>query len=119
MSWIILRLSILSVGIFIASYLIPGIEVTGYGPIIKAAVLLGIFQIFIKPILLILTIPINLLTLGLFTLFVNGFLFWAAGQFVEGFTVHGVFVSVAGAIIISILSIFVNSIKAPNGRRRR
>ncbi len=108
MSTILLRLSILSLGIFIAAYIVPGIEVTGYGPIVAGAVLLGIFNVIIKPLLMVLTLPITCLTLGLFTLFINGFLLWAVAQAITGFDVTGLFSAVAGAALISMLSVVVN-----------
>ncbi len=108
MSTILVRLAILSLGIFIAAYLIPGIEVTGYGPIIAGAVLLGIFNAVIKPVLILLTLPITCLTLGLFTMFINGFLLWAVAQAITGFNVTGFFSAIAGAALISALSVIVN-----------
>ena len=107
-----LRLSVLAVGVFLAAYLVPGIEVTGYGPVIKAAVLLGLLNLFIRPFLFILTLPINLLTLGLFTLVINGFLLWLAGRLIAGFEVSGFFASVLGALVISLLSVLVNRLTA-------
>lgn len=108
MSTIILRLSVLSAGIFLAEYLIPGIHTTGYGPIIEAAVLLGVLNLIIKPVLFILTLPINILSLGLFTFFINGFLLWFVSVFIDGFQVAGFGVAILGAIVISIFSIVVN-----------
>ncbi|GMR04742.1 MAG: phage holin family protein [Thermodesulfobacteriota bacterium] len=108
MSTIILRLSILSVGIFLAAYLVPGIHAAGYGPIIEAAILLGLFNLIIKPILFILTLPINILSLGLFTFLINGFLLWFVSVFISGLEVAGFGVSILGALVISIFSIIVN-----------
>ncbi len=108
MSTILLRLSILSLGIFLAAYIVPGIEVTGYGPIVAGGVLLGLFNLIIKPLLLVLTLPITCLTLGLFTLFINGFLLWAVAQFITGLDVNGAFSSITGAALISIISVVVN-----------
>ncbi len=108
MSTILLRLSILSLGIFLAAYLVPGIEVTGYGPIVAGAILLGIFNVIIKPLLILLTLPITCLTLGLFTLFINGFLLWAVAQAISGLHVSGLLASIAGAALISGLSVMVN-----------
>jgi len=110
-SWMILRLCVLILGIFLSSIIVPGIDVSGWGPL-KAAVLLGLLNIFIRPALLLLTLPINFLTLGLFTLVINGFLFWIAGNLIEGFHVSGFLVAVAGAVIISLLSIFLNRFMA-------
>ena len=107
-----LRLSVLAVGVFLAAYLVPGIEVTGYGPVIKAAVLLGLLNLFIRPFLFILTLPINLLTLGLFPLVINGFLLWLAGRLITGFEVSGLGVAVLGALVISLLSVLVNRLAA-------
>lgn len=105
---IILRLIILTAGVFLASYLVPGINVSGYGAAIKAAVILGILNVFIKPVLIILTLPINLLTLGLFTLVINGLLLWFAGYAVSGFEVSSFLTAIVGAVIISVLSILLN-----------
>ena len=105
---IILRMIILTAGVFLAAYLVPGINVVGYGPAIKAAILLWILNIFIKPLLLIFTLPINLLTLGLFTLIINGFLLWFVGNVVSGFVVAGFFTAILGAVVISVFSILLN-----------
>lgn len=110
-SWMMLRLCVLILGIFLSSIIVPGIDVSGWGPL-KAAVLLGLLNIFIRPVLLLLTLPINFLTLGLFTLVINGFLFWIAGNLIEGFRVSGFLVSVAGAVVVSLLSIFLNRFMA-------
>ncbi len=104
----ILRLIILAAGIFLAAFLVPGIAVAGYGAAIKAALLLGILNIFIKPVLLLLTLPINILSLGIFTLIINGLLLWLVGTVVAGFTISGFFTAILGSIIISILSILLN-----------
>lgn len=104
----VLRIIILAAGVFLAAYLVPGINVVGYGPAIKAAILLGILNIFIKPILLLFTLPINLLTLGLFTLVINGLLLWFVGSVVSNFHVAGFLTAILGAIVISLFSILLN-----------
>lgn len=105
---IILRVLILTAGIFLSAYLVPGVAVEGYWPALKAALLLGVLNVIIKPVLLILTLPINLLTLGLFTLVINGLLLWFVGAVIAGFAVTGFLSALAGAIIISVLSILLN-----------
>ncbi len=107
-SKILIRLGVLSIGIFLAAYLMPGISFTGYGPLIAGAVLLGLFNVSIKPILILFTLPITCLTLGFFTLVVNGFLLWAVGQFITGLNVAGFLCCILGAAIISVFSIFIN-----------
>jgi putative membrane protein len=105
---ILLRLIILTAGIFLASFLVPGISVDGYGAAIKAAVLLGVLNLIAKPVLIVLTLPINLLTLGLFTFILNAFILWFVGYAVSGFHVAGFFAALLGAIVISLFSIVLN-----------
>lgn len=105
---IILRLIILTAGIFLAAYLVPGINVQGYAAAIKTAIVLGLMNVFIKPVLFILTLPINLLTLGLFTLILNGLILWFVGYLVTGFQVAGFFPALIGAIVISLFSILLD-----------
>lgn len=105
---IILRLIVLTAGVFLASYLIPGVNVEGYSAAFKAALLLGVLNLIIKPVLIILTLPITLLTLGLFTFVINGLLLWFVGYAVAGFEVAGFFSALLGAIVISLFSILLN-----------
>lgn len=105
---LILRLIILTLGVFLAAYLVPGINVAGYGSAVKAALLLGLLNIFVKPVLFLLTLPINILTLGVFTLVINGLLLWFVGAVVPGFSISGFLTAVLGSIVISIMSILLN-----------
>jgi len=105
---IIMRLIVLALGVFVAAYLVPGINIAGYGAAIKAALLLGILNIFIKPVLLLLTLPINILTIGVFTLIINGLLLWFVGAVVHGFSISGFLTAILGSIVISVLSILLN-----------
>lgn len=105
---IILRLIVLTAGVFLASYLIPGVNVEGYLAAFKAALLLSVLNLIIKPVLIILTLPITLLTLGLFTFVINGLLLWFVGYAIAGFEVAGFFSALLGAIVISLFSILLN-----------
>ena len=107
-SKVVIRLGVLAVGIFIAANIVPGISFTDYGPLIAGAVLLGVFNIFVKPILVLFTLPITCLTLGLFTLIVNGIILWAVGQFIPGLNVEGLLSAVLGGVVISIFSTIIN-----------
>jgi putative membrane protein len=107
-SRLVIRLGVLAVGIYIAANVVPGISFDDYGPLVAGAALLGLFNIFIKPILSILTLPITCLTLGLFTFIVNGIILWAVGQFIHGLNVEGLLSAVLGGVVISIFSIFIN-----------
>ncbi len=93
--------SALAIGI--AAYLIPGIEVTLIGALVLAVVL-GIINIFLKPIINLLTLPINVVTLGLFSLVVNALLIMLAGMIVPGFTVDGFWPAFFFGIVVALVS---------------
>jgi putative membrane protein len=86
------------------AYFVPGISVNGIGSALVAALVLGLINTLIRPILVLLTLPITVLTLGLFILVLNGFLFWFAGSLLKGFAVAGFWSGVAGALLYSIFS---------------
>ena len=100
----VFRWIITTVAILIASRLIPGIEVDGTGASIGAALLLGILNAFIRPILLLLSAPLILLTLGIFILIINAVLLWWVPSFVPGFRVDGFGSAFWGSIIVSLVS---------------
>ncbi|HXT04251.1 MAG TPA: phage holin family protein, partial [Casimicrobiaceae bacterium] len=75
-----------------------------------AALVLGLINTLVRPILVLLTLPVTLLTLGLFILVINGLLFWLVGSFVRGFTVGGFWAGVFGAIVYSIISWALSSL---------
>jgi putative membrane protein len=102
----ILKILITALALIIAEYLVPGISIDGYYTALIVALLLGIINLTIRPILIILTLPISLLTLGFFTFIINGFLFWFIATFVEGFSVSGFWVAVLGAFIVSVFKWF-------------
>jgi putative membrane protein len=89
------------------SWVLPGIHVSGAGGALLAALALALLNTLIRPVLLVLTLPINLLTLGLFTLVINGFLFWLASRLIDGFRVDGFWWAVLGAIAYSLASSLV------------
>ncbi|MFA6408283.1 MAG: phage holin family protein [Candidatus Paceibacterota bacterium] len=91
----------LSIGI--AAYLVPGVHVTLIGTLI-AAVVLGALNLFIRPILLILTLPINILTLGLFSLVINALLVMLASWLVPGFFVAGFWTALLFALVLAIIN---------------
>ncbi len=107
-SRILIRLGVLAIGIYIAANVVPGISFDDYGPLIAGAALLGLFNVSVKPILLLFTLPITCVTLGLFTFIVNGVILWAVGQFIPGLNVEGLLAAVLGGVVISIFSIFIN-----------
>ncbi len=97
--WILNALALLAV-----AYLLPGIHVDGFIGALLAALVLGLINALVRPLLILLTLPITVLTLGLFVLVINGLLFWFVGSVLQGFEVSGFWVGVMGALLYSILS---------------
>ncbi len=105
---IITRWLIITVAILLSSMLIPGIRVDSLFTAVIAAGLLGLINVIIKPVLIILTLPLNILTLGLFTFIINAFLLKMVAYFVDGFEVSGFFAALLGALVISLVSWLAN-----------
>jgi len=114
MRWILLTLAIL-----IAAYVIEGIEVTGFLSAFFAAAVLGILNAFFRPILILLTLPINILSMGLFTFVINAFLLMMASGVISGFMVHGFWSAVFGSLVISLVNWFLSSFLSGVGERGR
>jgi len=106
---IITRWVIITVAILIASYFIPGIKVDTLSTAVIAACVLGLINVFIRPIVVLLTLPLSILTLGLFYFCINAFLLKLVAYFVSGFEVSGFFAAFFGSLIISIVSWLANS----------
>ena len=98
LNWLVSALAFLAL-----PYIVSGISVKGFAVALVLALLWGLINITIKPILVILTLPLNLLTLGIFTFVINGFLLWILGGIVKGFEVHGFLAAVLGAIVLSVI----------------
>ena len=113
---ILIRTVIIGLGIWVAAYLIPGISTDDTRSLIWAAIALGLINAFVRPILVVLTLPVTVLTLGLFLLILNAAMLNLAGWFVDGFHVVGFWSSVFGAIVVSIVSSVCSHLIGPNGR---
>ena len=116
---ILFRWLILTVAIMITSYIIDGIHVTGFVSALLAAAILGILNAIFRPILIILTLPINILTLGLFTFVINAVLLMMVSGVIRGFDVQGFWSAVFGSLLISIVSWILNSFFNDKGRVER
>ena len=104
MKGIIVRWLFLTFAIFMASSIIDGIHVSGFPSAILAAAVLGILNAFFRPVLLLLTLPLNILTLGLFTFAINAILLMMASGVIRGFKVDGFGAALLGALFISAAS---------------
>ncbi|MEM8562272.1 MAG: phage holin family protein [Pseudomonadota bacterium] len=116
MQGFILRTIIIGLGIWLADYLVPGISASSTAALIWAAIALGLINAFLRPILVLLTLPFTILTLGLFLLILNAAMLNLAGWFVDGFQVVGFWSAIFGAIVISIVSGLCSHFIGPKGR---
>ncbi len=97
--WILNAVALLAV-----AYLLPGITVASFGSALIAALVLGLLNALVKPVLVLLTLPLTIVTLGLFYLVLNVLLFWFAGSVLRGFQVDGFWWAVLGVILYSLIS---------------
>jgi putative membrane protein len=98
----IIRLAINALVLLGAAYIIPGIHVASLYTAIIVAIVLGIINTIVRPVLFVLTLPINILTLGLFSFVLNGLLFWFVASFVKGFTVDTFLAALLGSLFVAI-----------------
>jgi putative membrane protein len=104
-SWILNALALLAV-----AYFVPDIHVRGFDIALIAAVVIGLVNMLVRPILVIFTLPITILTLGLFILVINGFLFWGVGRYLQGFDVQTIPAGIIGALAYSLISWLLSSL---------
>ena len=101
---LIFRWLINALAIFLVPYIVPGVSIENYYTALIAALIIGLINAIIRPILLLLTLPINMLTLGLFTLVINAIMFWLASTIVKGFHVEGFLAAFLGALAFWLIS---------------
>ncbi len=104
-----------ALGLLIVDILVPGVTIATFPAALIAALSIGLVNGFVKPILSILSLPITFLTLGLFSLVVNGICFWLASVLVPGFGVHGIVGLILGPVVLSFASTFLNKYFAEKG----
>jgi putative membrane protein len=103
MRWVIVWL-INTVSLFVLPYLMSSITIRSFGTALLAALILGLINALIRPVLVLLTLPVTFLTLGLFIFVINGLMFWLVSSLVSGFHVAGFWSAVGGALLYSIIS---------------
>jgi len=116
MAGILVRTLIIALGLGLASVLIPGVSISGAGTLVLAALLLGLVNAIIRPLLVLLTLPITLITLGLFLLIVNAAMFALVAAMLDAFVVSGFFAAFFGALIVSLTSTLASWCIGPDGR---
>jgi putative membrane protein len=116
MNGFLLRFAITAIGLWVASAIVPGVSIDSGGTLLLAALLLGIVNAIIRPIVLLLTLPITLVTLGLFILVVNAAMFGLVAALLDGFHLSGFFAALFGALLVSITSWLASAFIGPRGR---
>jgi putative membrane protein len=116
MSGFLIRLLISALGLWLAQALIPGVEIRGTGTLLVAALLLGFVNAFVRPLVILLTLPITVLTLGLFLWVVNAAMLGLVAKLLDGFDLHGLGSALLGALVVSCTSWIASWYVGASGR---
>ena len=111
-----LRTLITMLGLLLASSIVPGVQIAGTGSVILAAVLLAIVNAIVRPVAILMTLPITIITLGLFLLVINAAMFGLVAAMLDNFAVSGFWAAVFGALIVSITSTIASWYIGPDGK---
>jgi putative membrane protein len=112
----IIRIVVYTLALLLAAHVVPGIRLDGLTSALVAGLLLGLINAIVRPILVVLTFPITLLTLGLFLLVLNAFCLWLVSVFVSGFHVTGFWPAFWGALLVSVVSWILTALVSDSGR---
>ncbi|HZS32533.1 MAG TPA: phage holin family protein [Methylomirabilota bacterium] len=112
----LVRVLVNALAIWLATEIVPGIEARGATVVVVAALVLGLVNAIVRPVLLILTLPLTLVTLGLFLFVLNAFCLWLTSALVPGFAVRGFWAAFWGALVVSAISWAVNGFVSDRGR---
>jgi putative membrane protein len=112
----IIRVAVVALGLWLASRIVPGVEVRSWQSLVAAAILLGLVNAIVRPVLVVLTFPITLVTLGLFLLVINALMIKLVTVFLHGFVVHGFVAALLCALVVSLTSWVVSCFIGPRGR---
>ena len=105
---LILKWLLAACALLLVAYLYPGVQVQSFSAALIAAAVIGLFNILLRPVLVILTLPVTVITLGLFLFVINALLFWAAASVLDGFQVGGFLAALLGSLIYSALMLAVD-----------
>jgi putative membrane protein len=105
---LIVRWLLLAAALLLVAYLYPGVTVSSFGSAMAAALVLGLLNTVVRPLLVLLTLPVTLLTLGLFLFVINALMFWAAAEVLGGFSVNGFVAALIGSVIYSLCGMVID-----------
>ncbi|MDP2416866.1 MAG: phage holin family protein [Hydrogenophaga sp.] len=95
--------------LLLLAYIYPGVQIQSFGSALIAAAFIGLFNTLLRPILVVLTLPVTVVTLGLFLFVINALMFWAAASLLDGFGVNGFWAALLGSVIYSVLMLVVDA----------
>jgi putative membrane protein len=116
MNGFLVRMLITAISLWLAALVVPGMHLVGFGTVLGAALVLGIVNAFVRPIVILLTLPLTILTLGLFLLVVNAMMLGLVSAMFSGFSISGFWSAVFGAIFVSFFSWLASAFIGPSGR---
>lgn len=116
MTGFLLRVAIVALGLWLATYLLPGLHFDGPGYLLAAALLLGLVNAIVRPIAVVLTLPLTLVTLGLFLLVINAAMLGLVALLLAGFSISGFWTAVGGALIVSLTGWVASGLIGNNGK---
>lgn len=105
---LLIRWALFAGALLLTAVIVPGIGFTDFSTALLAAFVMGLVNIFVRPIILIFTLPLNLLTLGLFTFVINALMLLLVSKIVAGFIISGFLAALLGSIVLSLISLFIN-----------
>ena len=105
---IIVRWLLLAAALLLVAHLYTGVHVTSFGAAMIAALVLGLLNTLLRPVLVLLTLPVTVITLGLFLFVINALMFWAAANLLDGFTVAGFSAALIGSLIYSLCGMAID-----------
>ena len=107
---LILKWVLSAAALLLVAYLYPGVQVASFGAALIAALVIGLLNMLVRPVLVVLTIPITILTLGLFLFVINALMFWSASGILAGFHVSGFVAALIGSLISSLLGVGIDAV---------
>ena len=115
MQGLVIRWLVSAIALYLTSLIVRGIEIQGVAPLLFAAITIGVLNAVVRPLILVLTLPLNILTLGLFPLVVNAGMLWMAAKVVNGFNVHGFWSALGGWLVMSFFTFVINVLIGETG----
>ena len=116
MQGLVVRWLVSALALYLTSTIVRGIQIDSVAALLFAAITIGVLNAVVRPVILLLTLPLNILTLGLFTLVVNAGMLWLASKVVIGFTVNGFWAALGGWLLMSFFTFLINLLIGETGR---